>query len=261
MGHLVSVVMPCYNSAAFIAASIEGVLNQTYKDIELLIADDGSEDNTIDIVKEYARNDARIRLFAIGGNLGAGVARNKCIEEARGRYIAFCDSDDTWEPTKIETQVAFMQKNGYAFAFASYYVMNKEGKRVGMVKAPESVNLTDTKRDDKIGFLTAIYDTEVIGKLYMPLIRKRQDWAYVLMLLQRCHRAYSLPQPLATYRRGRGSISHNKLSLVQYNIKVYEEVFGYSRLHACLYFLFLFLPHYAIKRARHKWAGRSHNSL
>lgn len=250
MGELVSVVMPSYNAAAFIAESIEGVLNQTYKDIELLIADDGSTDDTQAIVQAYQQRDARIRLLILSGNQGAGAARNKCIEAARGRYIAFCDSDDTWEPTKLEAQVAFMKENGYSFAFASYYVMNKAGERLGLVEAPASVDLADTMRDDKIGFLTAIYDAEALGKLYMPLLRKRQDWAYVLMLLQRCERAYALPQPLATYRKGHGSISHNKLSLVKYNIRVYELVFGYSPLRACLFFTFLFLPHYALKRAR-----------
>lgn len=256
MRDLVSVVMPSYNASAFIAESIESVLAQTYQDIELLIADDGSTDDTPRIVRDYQQRDARIRLFTLEGNQGAGAARNKCIEEARGRYIAFCDSDDTWVPTKIEEQVAFMQANGYALSFASYYVMNKQGERVGVVKAPASVSLTDTKRDDKIGFLTAIYDTRLVGKPLMPLIRKRQDWAYVLMLLQQCHRAYALPQPLATYRRGHGSISHNKLSLVKYNVRVYQIVFGYSPLRAHLYFALLFLPHYALKRAKLAYGKR-----
>lgn len=253
MRDLVSVVMPSYNSAAFIAESIEGVLGQTYDALELLIADDGSQDGTMDIVRAYQQRDPRIRLFALEGNNGAGAARNKCIQEAQGRYIAFCDSDDVWLPAKLERQVAFMQEHGHAFAFASYYVMDKEGRRKGLVKAPESVSLADTMRDDKIGFLTAIYDARALGKPLMPLIRKRQDWAYVLMLLQRCHRAYALPEPLASYRRGRGSISHNKVSLVKYNIKVYEIVFGYSPLRARLCFAFLFMPSYTLKRIKMAW--------
>lgn len=256
MRDLVSVVMPSYNSAAFISESIEGVLNQTYRELELLIADDGSQDGTADIVRAYQRSDPRVRLFTLPGNGGAGAARNKCIEAARGRYIAFCDSDDVWLPAKLERQVAFMQERGCAFAFASYYVMDKEGVRLGVVKAPLRVSLADTMRDDKIGFLTAIYDTHAIGKLYMPLMRKRQDWAYVLMLLQKCGHACALPQPLASYRKGHGSISHNKLSLVKYNIQVYELVFGYSHWRACLCFAFLFLPHYALKRARLTWHNR-----
>lgn len=256
MSELVSVVMPSYNSAAFIAASIESVLAQTYKHLELLVADDASQDDTVAIVRAYQQRDARIRLFVLEGNEGAGAARNKCIEAARGRYIAFCDSDDTWEPTKLAEQVAFMQAGGYSFVFSSYYVMNKSGERLGTIHAPASVSLTDTKRDDKIGFLTAIYDVQAVGKLYMPLIRKRQDWAYVLMILQKCQKAYALPQPLATYRKGRGSISHNKFSLVKYNLKVYEIVFGYSPLRARLYFTFLFMPHYMLKRAKYVWHSR-----
>lgn len=245
-----SVIMPSYNSADFIAASIEGVLNQTYRNIELLITDDGSSDNTIEIVESFQKRDSRVRVFSLQGNSGAGAARNKCIAEAGGRYIAFCDSDDVWEPSKIELQVAFMAENHYPFVFSSYFVMNKNGDRTGMVVAPKHVTLRDTKHDDKIGFLTAVYDTEVVGKLYMPLIRKRQDWAYVLMILQKCGVAYALQQPLASYRKGRGSISHNKFSLVKYNTKVYEIVFGYSKPKAYLYFSFIFLPHYALKRLK-----------
>lgn len=253
--------MPSYNSSDFIAASIEGVINQTYKNIELLITDDGSDDNTIEIVKAFQKSDSRIRLFTLNGNNGAGAARNKSIGEAKGRYIAFCDSDDIWEPSKIELQLEFMKEHQYPFVFSSYYTIDKKGYRIGIVNAPKHVSLIDTKRDDKIGFLTAIYDTEMIGKLYMPLIRKRQDWAYVLMILQKCGKAYALQQPLASYRKGQDSISHNKFSLMKYNIKVYEIVFGYSKLKANLYFAFVFLPNHLLKRIKLAWHNRMQSRL
>ena len=145
-----------------------------------------------------------------------------------------------------------MQEKNCCFAFASYYVFDSESRKKGIVLAPSSVSLIDTKRDDKIGFLTAVYDTSFYGKFYMPTLRKRQDWAYVLQILQKCGHAYSLREPLAYYRRAKGSISHNKFSLIKYNAKVYSTVFGYSVLHSYCYLFTMFLPAYALKVINNK---------
>lgn len=249
---LVSVIMPAFNSERYIVESIESILNQTYHNIELLITDDGSEDNTISIIKSYAQKDSRVKAFFLNGNTGAGSARNNSIKHAKGRYIAFCDSDDVWLPEKLEKQIRFMQEKKCCFAFASYYVFDSESRKKGIVLAPSSVSLIDTKRDDKIGFLTAVYDTSFYGKFYMPTLRKRQDWAYVLQILQKCGHAYSLREPLAYYRRAKGSISHNKFSLIKYNAKVYSTVFGYSVLHSYCYLFTMFLPAYALKVINNK---------
>lgn len=249
---LVSIIMPAYNSDRYIAASIESIISQTYRNLEILITDDGSTDNTTDIVKKYMENDDRIKLFHSNGNNGAGAARNISLSNSKGRYIAFCDSDDTWLPDKIEKQISFMNESKCCFCFSSYYVCNANGCRTGVVVAPEKVSLIGTKRDDKIGFLTAIYDTSFHGKFFMPIIRKRQDWAYVLQILQKCGYAYGIKEPLACYRRARGSISHNKFKLVKYNAKVYQIVFGYSKIKSYLYLFLLFLPTYFYKVLNNK---------
>ena len=161
--------MPSYNGAKYIAESIDSIISQTYRNWELIITDDCSSDGTQDIIKGYAARDERIRVFCLEENQGSGATRNNCIEEARGRYIAFCDSDDRWLPEKLERQVAFMQEHNYAFAYASYYTCDEEGTINGIIIAPEKQSLTNTKRDDKIGFLTAIYDTKRCPKMLMPL--------------------------------------------------------------------------------------------
>lgn len=260
MKDLVSIIMPTYNSSRFVAESIESILRQSYSNFELLITDDVSTDNTFEILKSYAQKDNRIKIFRLDCNMGAGYARNKSIQEAKGRYIAFCDSDDTWMPNKLEKQIRFMQKNNYCFCFASYFTCNEEGNRQGIVIAPSSVSLTDTKRDDKIGFLTAIYDTTYHGKFYMPTLRKRQDWAFVLLILKKCKRAYAVKEPLACYRRAKGSISHNKFTLIKYNAKVYSTVFGYSVLHAYIYLFTLFLPAYTLKVIKNKITNIRHKN-
>jgi glycosyltransferase involved in cell wall biosynthesis len=258
---LVSVIMPTYNGAKYIAESIESIISQTYKNWELIITDDCSSDGSQTIIKEYASKDARIRGFYFEENQGPGATRNKCISEAQGRYLAFCDSDDRWLPEKLEKQIAFMQANDYAFTFASYYTCNEEGTVNGIVIAPKKQTLTDTKRDDKIGFLTAIYDTKQCPKMLMPLQRKRQDWAYVLKILQKVGSAYALKEPLGIYRLHQNGISHNKWSLIKYNAAVYQEIFGYSKLHSYAYLFTFFLPTYFTKRIRNKINNQQYSHL
>ena len=253
--------MPSYNSADYIADSIESILAQTFQDWELLITDDCSTDGTQQILERYAAQDNRIHIFLMKENSGSGASRNKCIEEARGRYIAFCDSDDRWLPEKLDKQLAFMQRHDYAFTFASYYTCNEVGMINGIVIAPTRQTLIDTKRDDKIGFLTAIYDTHHCAKLLMPLQRKRQDWAYVLMLHQQVGDAHALTEPLGIYRLHENSISHNKWSLVKYNAAVYGEVFGYSKIKSFAYLSTFFLPTYFVKRIKNKINNRRYRQL
>lgn len=241
--------MPSYNASRFIGASIDSILNQTYSNLELLISDDHSTDNeTIELLKEYAAKDERVKLFLLPENNGPGYARNNSIKEAHGRYIAFCDSDDRWMPDKLEKQLEFMKQQDCCLSFSSYLVCGVNDERKGIVIAPSVLTLNNLKHDNKIGCLTAIYDTKSYGKFYMPTIRKRQDWALFLTILQKCGKAYGMIEPLAIYRRVPGSISANKLKLVKYNAKVYQHVFGYSKFTSYLYVLFIFLPTYFLKR-------------
>ena len=124
---LVSIITPCYNSAKFIGETIDSIQAQTFKDWELIITDDCSTDNTTEIIERYIAADPRIKLYKLEKNSGGGVARNNSIKAAKGRYIAFCDSDDRWHPWKLAKQLEFMQKNDYAFSYTSYMTCDEDG--------------------------------------------------------------------------------------------------------------------------------------
>lgn len=244
----VSIITPCYNSAEFIAETIGAIQAQTFTDWELIITDDCSKDNTVEIIKKYIEKDVRIKLFQLEKNSGGGVARNNSIKMAQGRYIAFCDSDDRWYPTKLEKQIAFMKDNDCALSFTSYMTCNEVGNINGIIVAPKEVSYRSNLRDCKIGCLTAIYDTAKVGKVFLPIIRKRQDWGLWIKVLQICKDAKGLKEPLAIYRLREGSISNKKIDLIKYNIGVYREVLGWSKLRSILFFIFAFLPAYIKKK-------------
>lgn len=258
---LVSVIMPTWNSSRFVAESIESVLAQTYTQIELIITDDASTDCTPDILRDYASRDSRVRVILNKENGGAGRSRNCSIRAARGQYIAFCDSDDRWDPTKIEKQVAFMRKKQVALAFCPYYTCGEKNEYLGYVSAPRRVSLFEMMCDNKIGFLTAIYDTRILGKHLMPSQRKRQDHALLLTLLKKCSFAYSVSEPLAHYRLHAGNMSANKMGLLRYNAKTYNSVFGWPA-PFCWAFLFtFFMPTYFWKRIKNLLINISRTQL
>lgn len=238
----VSIITPSYNCSGYIEETIKSIQGQTYQNWELLITDDCSSDNSVEIISSYADKDPRIKIFQLEKNSGAGVARNNSIKEAKGRYIAFCDSDDCWYPDKLEKQIAFMEANDCAISHTSYMTTDEHSTVTGIVVCRKNETLSSMCRDDRMGFLTVIYDTEKIGKHYMPELRKRQDWALKLKLLKKCDKSLGMKQPLAYYRIHQGSISNNKRSLIKYNIAVFKEVMGWSALRANLFFYFVFMP-------------------
>lgn len=253
---LVSVIMPTYNAGKYLAGSIASILRQTHRNLELLITDDGSTDPlTLQTLRDMERNDGRVDVLFLDANHGAGYARNKSIERARGRYIAFCDSDDLWAADKLERQLAFMGERRCALSCAAYTLFDSARQReVGICVPPATITFAMMRRDNKVGCLTAVYDTQMLGrKYYMPTLRKRQDWALFLQIVRDCKVCYACPgEPLASYNIRRGSISHKKWALAKYNVAVYREILGYGWLKSRLYFALLFLPTYGCKVVRRR---------
>lgn len=229
---LVSVVMPVYNSAATLGASIRSVLAQTHTDLELLVTDDGSSDESMDLLMDFARQDERVLPQAAPERAGAARARNLAIARARGAYVAFLDSDDLWLPAKAERQVAFAASAGVPLTYTSYYKVDAEfaGEAADfvpngrVVRARERVDYRQMLVQDHIGALTAMYDRTVLGTRLMPEMLKRQDYALWLSIMRDGAEARGLPEPLALYRAHRaGSLSSNKVSLIPYNWALYRD--------------------------------------
>lgn len=221
---LVSIITPSYNSLDTIERTIESVIAQTYTNWEMIIVDDCSIDDSRELIQSWCERDRRIQLVARGWNAGPAVTRNRGISVAKGRYIAFLDADDTWFPHKLETQIAFMQQNGVAFSFSSYQRTNEAGDKLGVIAAPESITYDQLLDCCKIGCLTACYDREQLGTVYMPNIAKRQDFGLWLRLLSLTPKAYGIQETLADYRVARNSVSSNKLVAAKYQWRVYREV-------------------------------------
>lgn len=240
---LVSVIMPAYNAEKYIAQSIASVVKQGYQNWELLITDDRSNDNTQQIVKQYSNQDSRIKLFVNEKNAGAGVARNNSIKQAKGRYIAFLDSDDLWMPEKLSKQISFMQSNKVPFSYTGYQKFTGDKKLLGKIIPPVETTYNELLNSNVIGCLTAIYDRQEIGKQYMPTIRKRQDMALWLHILKLTSKAVGIQESLAYYRVDVG-MSSNKIEILKWQWRLYREVEQLSVIKSLKHFVIYGLKGY-----------------
>lgn len=235
----VSIITPVFNVAELVGATIDSVLSQTYGDWEMLLVDDVSTDNSWNVICSYAKKDPRIKCWRLDHNSGAAKARNFAIKQARGRFIAFLDHDDLWLPDKLQKQVEFSLGKSAAITYTAYECIDVSGKRTGrVIRAHKVLTYRKMLAYNFIGCLTAMYDREIIGgKVFMPEILKRQDYALWLKILRSGHHAYGLNEVLALYRTGRKSLSSNKFDAAKYNFKLLTEVEGISTLKAACYFV------------------------
>lgn len=233
----VSVIMPMFNSGPFIENAIRSVCEQTYDDWELLVVDDCSSDNSVEVVRSLAVDEHRITVISLKSNGGAAVARNEGIKASSGRYIAFLDSDDRWEPRKLEKQVEFMGERDIAFSHTGFKRVDlTTGAMLSEYIPPEYLTYKDMLYSNQVGCLTAMFDTKQVGRIAMPDIRKRQDYAMWLKILREVGSVYGLNEVLASYTVRNDSISSNKISLLKYNYSVFRDCEGFS-VPASLYYL------------------------
>lgn len=224
MYDLVSIIMPSYNTAQYIADSIRSVQAQTYKNWELLIVDDCSSDNSDDVVAPFL-SDARIRYLKNEVNSGAAVSRNYALREAKGRWIAFLDSDDLWHPEKLERQIFFMEKANCHFSYTYYQEIDEASQPLGVtVQGPRHITKAGMLRFCWPGCLTVMYDAQEIGLLQIPDIRKNNDYAMWLYVIDKAD-CYLLPEILASYRRRSGSISNQSyVKLIKWHYRLFRQV-------------------------------------
>lgn len=235
---LVSIITPLYNCEKYIEETIQSVINQTYENWEMIIVDDCSKDKGVEIVEKYQRLDNRIKLYKNEINLGGAGTRNKCIEKAKGKYIAFLDSDDLWKKEKLEKQISFMKKNNYLFSYTKYERISEDGHKLNLIsKIPQKLNYKYMLKVNPIGCLTAVYNQEKLGKIYLPEIKIGQDFALWLEVLKKSGNAHGLMESLAEYRYRESSLSKNKKKKVFCLWEIYRKYNNQSILKSSYYIL------------------------
>lgn len=225
----VSVIIPVHNSEKYIQECINSVINQTYKNLEIIIIDDKSTDNSVNIIKNI--KDKRIKLIELSVNSGAAIARNKGIEASTGDYICFLDSDDYWKLKKIEKQVKYIKDK--AFIYSEYLYLRKDKTHIAHV--PKSLTYNQLLKNSAIFTSTVMLNMKYLNKedIYMPNIRMGQDYGAWYKILKKVNIAYGMQEVLAIYRVGNKSLSSNKLKAMKrtWNLYKQEELPIYKRIY------------------------------
>ena len=229
---LVSIVMPSYNSEQYIKASIESVLNQTYPKWELLIVDDCSTDDTVKIIKSFKDN--RIKLFINNTNSGAAICRNRALREAKGRWVAFLDSDDIWLPNKLKEQLLFMINNKYHFTYTDYRVSIDGAMDKYIRTGPNKVNFKKIKRYCYFSTITVIYECDYVGLIQIKDLKKNNDYAMWIESLKKVD-AYRYPKVLSVYNKHNDSISSvSKVKLIKWHYILFRKECNYGKMYSML---------------------------
>lgn len=236
----ISIIITVYNTEAFLEDTIRSVLEQEETDWELLLVDDCSTDKSVQIIEKFTVQDERIRLLRQKENRGAAVARNRGVEEAKGRYIAFLDGDDLWMPRRLSAQLALMEKKRVGFVFSGYEFADEKGQGTGkIVKVPEVLTYREALKNTTIFTSTVLFDTEIVPRelIRMPHV-KSEDTATWWNILRHGYRAYGLDENLVLYRRSSGTLSSNKVEAIRRVWNLYRNVEGLSLPYSMYNFAF-----------------------
>ena len=242
---LVSIITPCYNAQNFIAETIRSLLNQTYKNWEMIIVDDSSTDNSVVIIEQYLIQEPRIKLLHNKQNLGVSKSRNKGVAASNGSYIALLDSDDIWFPMKLEKQIQFMSNNNVLMSYTAYNTIDTNNNVLGYSHVKEKTTYNDLLRTSTIGTLTMIYDVKQLGKLYFENIG-HEDYLLKLNILKKIPYAQGINEILASYRIVDNSVSSNKFKAALWQWKIYRKMEKIS-LHKSIYY-FIHYVYYGISK-------------
>ena len=238
MNTLVSIIMPCHNGSSFISVAIQSVINQTYENWELLVIDDCSKDDSVQIIQSFANNDKRIKLLHTQKSTGyPSDVRNVGIEAATGRYIAFLDCDDMWLPEKLEHQLKLFDKAEVAVAYSWYIKMYEDGNQHEKpVKSPELVSYKNLLGGNVIGNLTGVYDTQKVGKIYQKQIH-HEDYLMWLEILKSGYIAANTSSVEAVYRESKNSLSGSKLKALVWTWNIFYRELNYPLTISAFFFV------------------------
>lgn len=221
---LVSIITPAYNCERFIAETIQSVINQTYRNWEIIIVDDCSADKTQEIVLSYQKKDTRILFLKNDNNEGSAFSRNRALSIAKGKWIAFLDSDDLWLPEKLERQIEFMNENNYHFSYTNYSEIDENSIETGIsLTGPEVITKNKMQAYCWPGCLTIMYDSDFVGKMKCADLKINEEYA-LWIKISKITNCYLLNENLAKYRRRNDSLtSQSFLNLIKWHYLMFRR--------------------------------------
>ena len=240
---LVSVIIPYYKKRNFVKETVVSVINQSYEYLEILIIYDDTNLNDFEFIQEVSKLDKRIKIINNNKRLGAGLSRNKGIEQSNGKYIAFIDADDTWVPDKLKDQISFMKKNSYQISHTSYFITDEKKKIIGQRKARNLLSINEILKSCDIGLSTVIIEKKVIinTNTQFPKLVTKEDFVFWLTLLKKKYKFYAYDANLTNWTDSRNSLSSSITQKLFDGFKVYYYYMNFNIIKSIYYLVCLSL--------------------
>ena len=248
---LVSVIMPYYKKSEFINASVNSILNQSFKEFEIILIDDELTKNSFEILENMKKLAVRIRVFKNKKNLGAGQSRNDAINFCKGQYIAFCDCDDLWRQNKLEKQIKFMKDCNLEFSFTSYEIINNNDLKIGFRDAQKNLSFKQLRNSCDIGLSTVIIKKNIFNneKFRFGKTKTKEDFILWLLLAKNGIQISGIKECLVSWRKSSGSLSSSFFQKIIDGYKVYRDYLHYSRIKS-FFFLIILSVNYMLKKIK-----------
>ena len=243
MDELASVIIPYYKKRNFIKETVVSVINQSYDSLEILIIYDDTNINDLEFLQEISKLDKRIKIINNNKRLGAGLSRNKGIEQSNGKYIAFIDADDTWAPDKLKDQISFMKKNDYQISHTSYFIIDERKKIIGQRKARDLLSINEVLKSCDIGLSTVIIEKKVIIKTNtkFPKLITKEDFVFWLTLMKKNYKFYAYDRNLTNWTDSKNSLSSSTIQKLFDGFKVYNKHMHFNIIKSLYYLICLSL--------------------
>ena len=218
---LISIIIPYYKKRYYIRQTLQSILKQDYKHFEILLIYDDEDQTDLVLLKKLSNNDKRIKLIINKKNIGAGMSRNKAIKLSKGDYIAFIDADDIWHRNKLQQQISFMKKNQINLCHTSYYIVNRNNKKIGLRKA-KKLKFKDLLKSCDVGLSTVMIKKKLLKNNFFPTLKTKEDYVLWLKLTKKKYTFYPIKKPLTSWRSLNNSLSSSTIQKLIDGYNVYR---------------------------------------
>jgi teichuronic acid biosynthesis glycosyltransferase TuaG len=218
---LISIIIPYYKKRYYIRQTLQSILKQNYKNFEILLIYDDEDQTDLVLLKKLSKNDKRIKLIVNKKNIGAGMSRNKAIKLSKGNYIAFIDADDIWHRNKLQQQISFMKKNQINLCHTSYYIVNRNNKKIGLREAKE-LKFKSLLKSCDIGLSTVMVKKKLLKNNFFPNLKTKEDYVLWLKLTKKKNTFYFIKKPLTSWRSLDNSLSSSIIQKLIDGYNVYR---------------------------------------
>lgn len=238
---LISIIIPYYRKKKYIKKTLDSVLNQTYKNIEILIIYDDQNKDDLRYLKEIITGNQKIKIIDNKKNIGPGFSRNKGIRISRGEYIAFIDSDDIWKKNKLNYQLKQMLKMKYDFSHTSYSIINDKNKVTGVRVAKSYNHINKLIKSCDIGLSTVMVKNRIVKKFNFPSLKTKEDFVMWINIIKSGHKLQGIDKKLTLWRNVRNSQSSSIMQKLLDGFRVYNKYLKFNFIISIYYLLILCL--------------------